>query len=272
MGWSTRDGVRLYHEVAGRGTPALVMIHGGGCDHTAFAPQLAHFQAGHRVVAVDLRGHGRSDAPIQEYTIPGFAEDVISLCQQLDLDKPVLIGHSLGGRIALEVVAQHPDLPAAVVAVESALLPPSGATDVPPLAAMLRTPGYREAAREFFERTLFLPTDNPIRKALLVEQMISIPQHVLASAFANTFAWDGEGGCCVQRATTLNLRGGRDQRPDPPSPVVPADRPRPNGRSPALQPPRGARSGQRHDRALPRRLLAASNGVGISRPDGASAG
>ncbi len=207
MGWSTREGVRLYHEVAGRGTPELVMIHGGGCDHTAFAPQLAHFQAGHRVVAVDLRGHGRSDAPIQEYTIPGFAEDVISLCQQLDLDKPVLIGHSLGGRIALEVVAQHPDLPAAVVVMESVILPPSGATDVPPLAAMLRTPGYREAAREFFERTLFLPTDNPIRKALLVEQMISIPQHVLASAFANTFAWDGEKAVAACSVPLLLISG-----------------------------------------------------------------
>ncbi len=192
MSWSTRDRVRLYYEEAGDGSPPLLLIHGGGCDHTAFGPQVAHFRAKHRVVAVDLRGHGKSDAPIQEYTIPGFAADLAWLCKHLSLQQPVLIGHSLGGRIALELAARAPQLPATIVIVESTILPLSGGTDIPPLAAMLREPGYREAAREFFERTLFLPTDDPVRKAHLVQQMVGMPQHVLASAFANTFTWDGE--------------------------------------------------------------------------------
>lgn len=207
MGWSTRDGMRLYYEEAGQGAPPLLMIHGGGCDHTAFAPQIAHFQTRHRVVAGDLRGHGQSDAPVQEYSIPRFADDLIWLCERLDLRRPVLIGHSLGGRIALEVAAKNPALPVAVIAVESTILPLVRSMDVPPLAAALRAPGYREAAGAFFERTLFLPTDDPQRKVHLLEQMTSIPQHVLASAFANTFAWNGEEATAACTVPLLLISG-----------------------------------------------------------------
>ena len=207
MGWLMRDRVRLYHDEAGHGVPPLLFGHGGGCDHTAFAPQFDHFRAAHRVVAVDLRGHGRSDQPRQEYTIPGFAADLAWLCAELDLRQVVLIGHSMGGRITLELAASYPELPAAVVAVESTLLAPSDAAGVPPLAAALRAPGYREAARDFFASTLFLPTDDPERKAWLVEQMAATPQHVLASAFANTFAWDGAAAAAGCRVPLLLISG-----------------------------------------------------------------
>lgn len=207
MGWLTRDGVRLFYEEAGNGMPPLLFIHGGGCDHTAFAPQWAHFRGRHRVVAVDLRGHGRSDAPIQEYTIPGFAADIAGLCDQLDLREPVLIGHSLGGRVAIEVAAGSAPRPTAVIAVESTILPPGGVTEPPPLARALRSPHYREGAREFFERTLFLPTDDPARKAHLIAQMTAVPQHVLASAFAHTFAWDGKAAVAACTAPLLLISG-----------------------------------------------------------------
>ncbi|MEJ7755036.1 MAG: alpha/beta fold hydrolase [Nocardioidaceae bacterium] len=65
------------------------------------APQLAHFATRHRTVAVDLRGHGESDAPEQDYTIEGFASDVAWMSQQLGLERPVVVGHSLGGIVAL---------------------------------------------------------------------------------------------------------------------------------------------------------------------------
>src|SRR5690348_6869606 len=65
-----RDGVRLsYREVEGD-RPPILLVHGWCCDHTFMAPQLEHFaRSGHRVVAVDLRGHGGSDKPEQRYTI-----------------------------------------------------------------------------------------------------------------------------------------------------------------------------------------------------------
>ncbi len=79
MGWLHRDGVALFYEEAGGGEPPVLLVHGIACDHTYLAPQFEHFRGGHRVVAVDLRGHGRRDAPRQEYTIEGFADDLMDV-------------------------------------------------------------------------------------------------------------------------------------------------------------------------------------------------
>src|SRR5260370_1175362 len=99
-----RDGVRLAHfEAAPKApqSPPLVLVNGWTGDHGIFTPQIAHFGQTRRVVAVDLRGHGASDAPEQEYTIPGFADDIAWQCPQLGLQKPVVIGHSFAGPLVL---------------------------------------------------------------------------------------------------------------------------------------------------------------------------
>lgn len=75
-----RDGVGLVHHEEGRGTPELVFVHGLACNRHFWPAQVSHFKSRHRVVAVDLRGHGDSDAPEQEYTIRGFAEDLAWVC------------------------------------------------------------------------------------------------------------------------------------------------------------------------------------------------
>jgi pimeloyl-ACP methyl ester carboxylesterase len=72
-----RDGVTLFYEETGEWESPVLLIHGWCCDHTYFAPQFNHFAPrGHRVVAVDLRGHGRSDKPHQDYTMQVFADDL----------------------------------------------------------------------------------------------------------------------------------------------------------------------------------------------------
>src|SRR3989454_11694460 len=101
-----RDGVALAFEEGGAGEPPILLIHGRSCDHTFMAPQFEHFKRKSRTVAVDLRGHGASDKPEQEYTPGLFVEDVAWLCQQLDLKRPIVIGHSLGGAVTLELARQ----------------------------------------------------------------------------------------------------------------------------------------------------------------------
>jgi alpha/beta hydrolase fold len=121
-----RDDVALFYETTRGEGPPVVLIHGWCCDHTFFAPQAANFaQAGHAVTSLDLRGHGRSDKPHQSYPISAFATDVAWVCGALGLSRPVLIGHSMGGIVAFDVACRHPDLPSAVVMLDSAVVLPA---------------------------------------------------------------------------------------------------------------------------------------------------
>ena len=98
-----------------------MFIHGLGFDHSTFAPQVDYFWRSHRVIAVDLRGHGASDVGKQEYAMPVFAEDIAWLWAQLNLVKPVFVGHSMGGNVALTLAALHPEVPASILLIYSLL-------------------------------------------------------------------------------------------------------------------------------------------------------
>ncbi|HVN84159.1 MAG TPA: alpha/beta hydrolase [Candidatus Binatia bacterium] len=187
----SRDGVALCYEAVGAGAPALLFVHGWCCDHTYFAPQVDYFLRTHRIVAVDLRGHGESDKPQQDYTMPAFADDLAWLCEQLRVERPVVVGHSMGGVIALALAARHPYVPAAIVTVDSPILAPAAIVEaISPFLAALRSPQFREAQRMFVSDRLFHPDDDPARKARITEAMAQAPQHVMASAFENIFAFD----------------------------------------------------------------------------------
>jgi pimeloyl-ACP methyl ester carboxylesterase len=183
-----RDGIRLAFEEAGSGEPPLLLVHGWACDHTCLAPQFEHFARRHRVLTVDLRGHGASGAPLQDYTMAGFAEDLVWLCCRLDLRRPVVIGHSMGGVIALEILRPRPRLIAAIVALDSPMIMPPRTIDrLRTATAPLAGADFQAAARGFMNG-MFLPTDDAARKARIVKAMSARPRHVLASAFQELLA------------------------------------------------------------------------------------
>ena len=71
-----RNGIKLVFEDRSAGKPALVFVHGTSCNRSFFAPQAEHFARRHRVVSVDLRGHGESDKPPGPYPIAAYADDI----------------------------------------------------------------------------------------------------------------------------------------------------------------------------------------------------
>jgi pimeloyl-ACP methyl ester carboxylesterase len=92
--------------------------HGWCCDHSSFKPQFDHFKSSHAVTALDLRGCGNSDRPTDGYDLPTLADDVAWLCDKLGISRPIVVGHSLGGTIAIELAARHPSALVAVVALD----------------------------------------------------------------------------------------------------------------------------------------------------------
>lgn len=102
------NGINLYYEVHGDGRP-LILLHGGLMSGETFGPVLPMLAAKHRVVVVDLQGHGRT-ADIDRPIDPGvMAGDIAALIDHLGLDKPDLVGYSMGGGVAFQTAVKHPD-------------------------------------------------------------------------------------------------------------------------------------------------------------------
>jgi pimeloyl-ACP methyl ester carboxylesterase len=111
----------LWYLDQGAGQP-LVLVHGWGADHTSWRPVIDQLTTRYRVIAVDLRGHGRSQAPDGPYVLADLADDLFQLLASLDLpEAPVVVGHSLGGMVVQQFAADHPDAACGMVLLDTDL-------------------------------------------------------------------------------------------------------------------------------------------------------
>src|SRR5689334_247596 len=102
------NGISLYHETHGSGRP-MILLHGGLGSGEMFGPILPALAAHHQVVAVDLQGHGRTADIDRPLDVRLMADDIAALIDHLGLDRPDVVGYSLGGGVALQVAVRHPD-------------------------------------------------------------------------------------------------------------------------------------------------------------------
>ena len=183
-----RNGVKLAYLDTGSGEPALVFIHGWCCNHAMWGEQTKAFAPEHRVVAVDLRGMGASDKPDQDYDIDGFCEDVAWLLNKIGLERPVLIGHSMGGVITLNLLRKHPDIARAAVFVDAGIMP--FPDQFQPLVAQmiegLKSPAYKDIATNFVKQFLFRPESPADLRDEVTASMAQAPQRVMHTALAST--------------------------------------------------------------------------------------
>jgi pimeloyl-ACP methyl ester carboxylesterase len=116
------NGIDLYYETHGAGRP-LILLHGGLGSGEMFGPVLPQLTQRHQVIAVDLQGHGRTadiDRPID---VRLMADDIAALIDHLGLEKPDVVGYSLGGGVALQTAAKYPAKVRRLVAVSANVRP-----------------------------------------------------------------------------------------------------------------------------------------------------
>ncbi len=113
------DGLNLFCEARGRGDTALVFLHGWCGDRAYWKHQADAFAPDYRVVTLDQAGHGESGKDRKTWTVAGLAADVEAVVKALGLKRVILVGHSMGGPVALLAAARMPGTVVAVIGVDT---------------------------------------------------------------------------------------------------------------------------------------------------------
>lgn len=153
----------ITYDDVGEGS-AIVFAHGGfGADRSHFSNQVDSLRHRHRVIALDLRGHGESESATGAYAVRDFASDVIAVCEAAGIRNAVIAGHSVGGTAALQVAAARPDLVRGVALLDAVILFPEPVRQLAltQLIPRLEGPDWQEAARRYLEQRTFVPSDPP---------------------------------------------------------------------------------------------------------------
>jgi len=116
---SAPDGVEIVYSASGEGEPGLVFIHGGLADRSFWDNQLQAFASRHRVIAVDLAGHGESGTDRKAWGLTEFGADVAAVVKAEGLNRAILFGNSLGGPVAVEAALITPDITIGIVGVDT---------------------------------------------------------------------------------------------------------------------------------------------------------
>ncbi|WP_020418097.1 alpha/beta fold hydrolase [Amycolatopsis sp. ATCC 39116] len=152
----TIHGYRRAYRMAGSG-PALLFVHGIGDDSSTWLDVLASLTRDYTVIAPDLLGHGGSDKPRADYSVAAYACGMRDLLATLDIDRVTVIGHSLGGGVAMQFAYQFPERCERLVLVSSGgigagvhpLLRLAAAPGADLVLPLLGTPPVREGLRRF---------------------------------------------------------------------------------------------------------------------------
>lgn len=152
------------------GRPALVFLHYFGGSSRAWSEVINRLEGEHACVAPDLRGFGDSEAPPAGYTVSDYADDVITLVRLLGIERYVLVGHSMGGKIALLAAARAaPGLESLV------LLAPSPPTPEPIVeterARLLKSYGNRAASEETARQIVSLPLSQELHDQIVEDNL-----------------------------------------------------------------------------------------------------
>lgn len=186
---------QLFMTDVGSGTNVM-LLHGWTCDSNDWSWQLPLFQGKYRVVAPDLRGHGRSQVmPSGTYTPENYVLDIERvLLEKRASRKFVLVGHSMGGQIAARLAVKRPDLISGLVSIDGSLgFSGDAATFLKKAAQELREGDLDVVVPALFKQ-VYAPTTDPALKSWHARRVQGMPAEVVRESFAPLFTGRGQVG------------------------------------------------------------------------------
>ena len=187
----------------GSGGLPVVFVHSLVGNTTHWATQLAHLRRNRRAVAFDVRGHGRSEPPKDSnYTIVAMAGDVSAVADTLGLDRFVLVGHSMGGGVALSYAGAHPDRVAGLVLLD----PISDGKQIPEAEGKAFLSGFEtnyESTSQGYWATVVGP-DSAIQKRLLAD-LKATPQQAVVQVLRDIMRFDPDPALARYNGPRLSI-------------------------------------------------------------------
>ncbi|MCK5206041.1 MAG: alpha/beta hydrolase, partial [Desulfobacterales bacterium] len=181
----SKDGTPISYEIYGAGESTLVFVHGWSCDARYWRAQLPHFAENHRVVMLDLAGHGHSGTTRSQYTMRAFGEDVKAVIEATGSRRVILIGHSMGGSVIAEAARLMPNRVKGLIGVDTLenIEYPITREELKKMIAPLEK-DFRAGSRQFVEEMISPQTDPQLREWILSD-MSAAPPAVALSAMNN---------------------------------------------------------------------------------------
>lgn len=174
------DGNQIHYQSHGKGKEALVLIHGWGCNLNHWRDQIPELAKRTRVIAIDLPGHGQSDAPALKYDMDLFAAAIDAVLKDAGVERAVLAGHSMGTPVVRQFYRKYPQKTLALVIVDGGLRPFGTKEQREQFMAPLRGPNWKDAIAQM--STFMTATLPEADKARVKTSFESTSQHVLVSA------------------------------------------------------------------------------------------
>ena len=178
----SKDGSQISYEMYGQGEPTLVFIHGWSCDSRYWRMQIPYFSQKHRVIVLDLAGHGHSSSSRTQYTMQAFGEDVKAVAESTGSQNIILIGHSMGGAVIAEAARLMPGRVKGLIGIDTLenIEYPLTRKELDDMLAPLKK-DFPAGSRAFVQE-MFAPSTDPMLRDWILADMAAAPPSVALSA------------------------------------------------------------------------------------------
>lgn len=177
----------IYYEDSGEGGLPIVFVHSFGGSTLHWQAQVDYLKKNRRVITLDLRGHGRSDAPPKmEYAVDSLATDIVAVVDSLNINRFVLVGHSMGGAAVISYAGAHPQRVAGVVLAGTS--GKSSQKEAKPIITSLESKDYEKVMDTYMKK--LLTNAKPEVDALEKEGMKRLSKETSLSIIKSIFQFD----------------------------------------------------------------------------------